>query len=476
MAHAPSRSPPSPLPPTPSGPPSSPLPPTPSGPPSSLPAKSFVLPSTSSPSPPKSSPTPLSPPQPPPSSPLPPSPPSPPAPPPSAPSPSPPSSRSPAEHLYELAAERHPARCTAIDRSDSRPPDEEIRRDGFSRPLQAFQILSWLCFAADVFLFYLVLVPSMCFALQVAGGVAFGLCAVAVFACGWIATTTDPIDPVAFLSGPFSSAPAPEVHPDMRECDVCGFVHERSKHCRVCNKCVDGFDHHCMWINNCVGEKNYRPFFALLVFTAAMTAAVFLLAVGCVVEEAVWGSAGERWRAAYGWFASGAFYALLALPIALNGPLFALVAQLLALHIYLVRHHLTTFEYITLRVHEEDPAPSGAPEKKKLRAWAEWIVIDRQRLRRAKKRGLMRDLSDVSQCTPVRPADFVPPRDSLQPDRHPPERCDGDAASPTPGGPQGRPSGVSPQLAAPSPALHDCGSAASPVVSDSVEDTQKSQV
>ncbi|KEP65732.1 UNVERIFIED_CONTAM: DHHC zinc finger domain-containing protein [Hammondia hammondi] len=468
MAHGPSPS-----------PPSSPLSPTPSGPPSSPPDKSVVLPPTSSPSLPKSSPTPLSPPQPPPSAPSPQPPPCsplPPSPPPSPSPPPPPSSRSPAEHLYVLAAERHPARCTAIDRSDSRPPDEEIRRDGFSRPLQAFQIVSWICFAADVVLFYLVLVPSMCFALQVAGGVAFGLCALAVFTCGWVATTTDPIDPVAFLSGPFSPTPAPEVHPDMRECDVCGFVHERSKHCRVCNKCVDGFDHHCMWINNCVGEKNYRPFFALLVFTAAMTAAVFLLAVWCVVEEAICGAAGVRWRVAYGWFSSGAFYALHALPIALNGPLFALVAQLLALHIYLVRHQLTTFEYITLRVHEEDPQPSGAPEKKKLRAWAEWIVIDRQRLRRAKKRGLMRDLSDVSQCTPVRPADLVQLRDSFQTDRRAPERRDGDAASPTSGALQGRPSGVSPQFAAPSPALHDCGSAASPVVSDSVEETQKSQV
>lgn len=48
-------------------------------------------------------------------------------------------------------------------------------------------------------------------------------------------------------------------------CEICNIPRvPRSKHCKACGKCVARFDHHCPWINGCVGQNNAKYFVGFL--------------------------------------------------------------------------------------------------------------------------------------------------------------------------------------------------------------------
>ncbi|KAJ8114587.1 hypothetical protein OPT61_g3568 [Boeremia exigua] len=56
-------------------------------------------------------------------------------------------------------------------------------------------------------------------------------------------------------------------------CSTCHLLKPaRSKHCSICKTCVSRMDHHCIWVNNCLGRGNYKYFLFLLLSTGLLIA------------------------------------------------------------------------------------------------------------------------------------------------------------------------------------------------------------
>lgn len=245
-----------------------------------------------------------------------------------------------------------------------------VRREhGLQLPLHPLQLSGWLTLAVLSTGAYLLLVPALPLHYQPAVLATLSTLLLFHLAAHLGASLLDPAEPALRKTVP---EPIPELdrtkHAHVIEegqCHLCKIKTSgaRTKHCSACNKCVAQFDHHCKWLNHCVGGRNYATFL-MCVSTAVIAAAlVALLAVAELIihqTDPGWLTRGTVMNETSSTQSSlpnsdAAFLTIVAILGILATITAGLLLHLCFFHIYISFLGLTTYEYIRQQRQAQPP-------------------------------------------------------------------------------------------------------------------------
>lgn len=245
-----------------------------------------------------------------------------------------------------------------------------MKRNGFSCPTNIYQVITWLLFtirSSHIFLILNSLIQrnyENCWGVLAAFIALIVFCFITIF----IPTYIEPSDP--FLIKELAKKSKCEKHKIAYLLEInitqdfclicCSNIKSTSKHCKSCDRCVDNFDHHCIWLNNCVGQANYR-YFILLIVTLLIESVYTIVTTLTFVIKIL------NNKEVLSQHQDNETFCIISLTfLAIDLLVLVNVLYLITVHIYLNCKGLTTYEYILLKSKklERESRPNIAEEEK----------------------------------------------------------------------------------------------------------------
>ncbi|PNF31271.1 hypothetical protein B7P43_G12650 [Cryptotermes secundus] len=181
--------------------------------------------------------------------------------------------------------------CCSFQNRLAPPEYRKWRRvHGLQLPLHPQQVAGWLALLGFSAATFLVLVPALGSTLRFPVLAVLASLFLIHMSSHLTALLLDPADPnlrllkVAVAIPEFDRSKHAHVIENGR-CHLCNIrtSSPRTKHCSVCNKCVERFDHHCKWLNHCVGSRNYAAFVVCVVSAVAASMIVVVVSAAELV-------------------------------------------------------------------------------------------------------------------------------------------------------------------------------------------------
>ncbi|XP_066207241.1 palmitoyltransferase ZDHHC3 isoform X2 [Saccopteryx leptura] len=138
----------------------------------------------------------------------------------------------------------------------------------------ACAIVTWfLVLYAEFVVLFVMLIPSRDYVYSVINGVIFNLLAFLALASHCRAMLTDPgAVPKGNATKEFIESLQLKPGQVVYKCPKCCSIKpDRAHHCSVCKRCIRKMDHHCPWVNNCVGENNQKYFVLFTMYIALIS-------------------------------------------------------------------------------------------------------------------------------------------------------------------------------------------------------------